>query len=175
MAITVGTIVDVKDRADLTQQWGPSTELRHYGIVIELLEKNRALVRLRFPKNHGGKCPRCSSTYGSVNESGEIGCADGWGCGRGFGFDEREEVIPLDKLINITVQRDQEVKRELYDRIKEALEEGLPQTCHYRDHVGSPSGSMARAACPNRHARLELLDAQAMDQLLELLDELLEL
>jgi len=175
MAITVGTIVDVKGRTDLTQRWGRDTELRHYGIVVELLEKNRALVRLRFPKNHGGKCPHCGSTYASVDGSGEISCSDGLGCGRDFGFDERGEVIPLDKLINISAQRNQEVKLELRDRIKEALEEGLQQTCHYRDHVGSPSGSMARAACPNRHSRLKLLDAQAIDQLLELVDELLEL
>lgn len=108
----VGDIVDVKERDDLD----------YFGRIVEINE-DKAVVRLKFTRHPEGRengvCESCGSFgHFSVNGgTGEIVCMR-TGCGHEYGFIERDEVIALEKLINITEKRNQEKKQKLVSEIK---------------------------------------------------------
>ncbi|KKU50743.1 MAG: hypothetical protein A2633_01920 [Candidatus Sungbacteria bacterium RIFCSPHIGHO2_01_FULL_47_32] len=96
----VDDLVDVKDRNDLT----------HYGKIKKVMNDN-ALVHFKLtrePKQYN-VCDSCGWP-GFLSESGntgEIECMKS-GCGHGHGFEEREELISLEKLINMTALKEKE-------------------------------------------------------------------
>lgn len=126
----VGDTVDIKGRKDLD----------YYGKILEIKD-DKAVVHLKFVRHPEGRehgtCESCGwpgffSVYGNT---GEIECMKS-GCGHRYGFTERDEVIPLEKLINITEKRNEEKKQKRISEIKScvrtakreidrALEEGI--------------------------------------------------
>lgn len=108
----IGDTVDIKGRKDLD----------YYGKILEI-KGAKTVVRLKFvrhPEGRGrGICESCGSPgFFSVNAgTGEIVCMK-TGCGHGYGFTERDEIIPLEKLINITEKRNQEEKQKRISQIK---------------------------------------------------------
>jgi hypothetical protein len=112
----VGDLVDVKNRGDLT----------HYGRV-KALHDNKALVHFRMPRQpKNGCCDRCHSP-GLLSEdfgTGEIVCMRS-GCGHSHGFNQRDEKISLNLLVNITTKRHSEDKSKFRTRLAALLREGV--------------------------------------------------
>lgn len=105
--------------------------LTHYGKIIEITD-DKAVVHIkatREPKRENC-CDDCGwpgflSMYGNT---GEIVCMKS-DCGYNHGLEERDEIIPLEKLINITVKRQIEKKeeflREIHSKLLQAVKNGL--------------------------------------------------
>ncbi len=104
-----GDLVDVKER-----------KLRAYGEVIET-QGDEAVVHFCEPR-HPDKCAGCGFSHGlSMNGgTGEIVCMIS-GCGYEHGFEERDEIIKLEKLINITAQRKAKEKKEFLSKKKSQI------------------------------------------------------
>lgn len=89
----VGTYVDV-----------PGRKLTHYGKITELLPNNEARVRMKTtgrPQKQGvcDKCG-CPGMLSMNGGTGELVCMSS-GCGHGHGFDERDEILSLEILIDV--------------------------------------------------------------------------
>lgn len=101
----VGDTVDIKGRTDLD----------YYGKILEI-KKDKAIVHLKFVRHPEGRergvCEACGFPgFFSVNGgTGEIVCMKS-GCGYGYGFIERDELVSIDKLINITEKKKQKEKQ----------------------------------------------------------------
>jgi len=125
----VGDTVDIKNR-----------KLDYYGKILEIKD-SKAIVRLKFvrhPEGRGsGTCESCGwPGFFSVNGgTGEIVCMR-TGCGYEYGFTQTEEIVLLDKLVNITEKKEKEAKEKFIleinldlknarSKIEEAFQEGL--------------------------------------------------
>jgi|SRR3989338_5794282 len=110
-----GDLVDINERNDLD----------FYGKISEIKD-DKAVVHLKFvrhPKGReNGTCESCGCPgFFSVNSgTGEIVCMR-TGCGHGYGFIERDEIVRLDKLINITEKRNEEKKQKRISEIKSCV------------------------------------------------------
>jgi len=112
-----GDVVDIKGR-----------KLDYYGKILEIKD-DKAVVHLKFVRHPEGRqngiCEHCGGpgfNFSMNAGSGEIKCMD---CDHEYGFEERDEVISLDKLTNITEKRNEGKKQER----KKAL---LPKTIKTR-------------------------------------------
>ena len=116
---------NVKDLVDV-----PGRELTNYGRIRELRSGGRALVRFREPRQpkRGDCCDSCHFPGMLSQEvgTGEISCMRS-GCGYQHGFDERNEMIALDLLVNITTKRRDEKKAEFRKRLAVLLQEGIKE------------------------------------------------
>jgi len=111
-------LVSVPCRRDLTT----------YGTVSELRPDGRAVVHFRIPRQpkERGVCDYCRfpGLLSMNGATGEIVCMRS-GCGHEHGFEERDEVILFDQLVNITTKRREEKRAELRKRIAALLQEGV--------------------------------------------------
>lgn len=113
----------VKDLVDV-----PGRALTNYGRIRELRSGGRALVRFREPRQpeQSGCCDSCHFP-GMLSQNagtGEISCMRS-GCGHEHGFDEHDELIAFDLLVNITMKRRDEKKAEFRKRLAVLLWEGV--------------------------------------------------
>jgi hypothetical protein len=112
----VNDLVDVRGR-----------RLTNYGIVREVHANGKALVHFRTPRQpYEGRCEYCgfSGMLSNNGATGEVVCLRS-GCGGEHGFDERDETIPLDLLINISAKQQEEKKAKFRDRLAALLKEGV--------------------------------------------------
>ncbi len=114
----IGDTVDVKDRKDLSD----------YGKITQLLPDEKAVVhfRLRCKEKERNCCDKCRfpGLLSICGNTGEVVCMRS-GCGHGHGFEERDEIIPVAKLINISEKRRDEEREKLLGKLKALLAEGM--------------------------------------------------
>ena len=114
----VKDLVGVPSRRDLT----------NYGTIEELRPDNKALVHFRTPRQpeERGCCDHCHwpGMLSQNGGTGEVVCMRS-GCGHDHGFDERDEVLSLDLLVNITTKRQEEKKGKFRERLNALLKEGV--------------------------------------------------
>ena len=115
--LKIGDMVDVADR-----------QLTHYGRLDEILPNQEARVHLkkaREPKERN-VCDACKFPgMLSVNGgTGEIVCMRS-GCGHEYGFEERDEIIPIGQLINVSGQRLNKKKVEFKQEVASLLQRGI--------------------------------------------------
>lgn len=110
-------LVDVPSRHDLT----------NYGVITEL-RPGKAVVHFRTPLEPKKRnvCDSCGwPGLLSVNgHTGEVVCMRS-GCGHDHGFGERDEVLSLELLVNITTKRREEKKAKFRERLDALLKEGV--------------------------------------------------
>ncbi len=121
----VGDIIDVKNRRDLIA----------YGNIKKFIDEDgtkKAVIHFRLPREpkEFNVCDECDWP-GFISVSGNTGervCMK-TGCGHGHGFEEREEIIAVDKLINISSKRKKkklkEMKEEMDVILKQAIEDDV--------------------------------------------------
>lgn len=121
----IGDIIDVKNRRDLTA----------YGEIKKFIDEDgtkKAVIHFRLPREpkEFNMCEECGwPGFISVDGgTGERVCMK-TGCGHGHGFEEREEIIALDKLVNISSKRKKkklkEMKEEMDIILEQAIEDGI--------------------------------------------------
>ena len=112
----VEDVVDVPSRGDLTA----------YGTIRELLTHGRALVHFVIPRQEKERnvCDDCGFRTLSRNVgTGEIVCMDS-DCGHEHGFDERDEALSFDLLVNITNPEDKK-KAEFCEQFTSLVQKGV--------------------------------------------------
>lgn len=121
----IGDIVDVKNRRDLTA----------YGRIRKFIDEDgtkKAVIHFRLPREpkEFNTCDSCGLSFHiSIDGStGERVCM-ATGCGHGYGFEEREEIIALDKLENISLKRKKKkyqlMKKEINTILEKAVKEDI--------------------------------------------------
>ena len=115
---SIGDMVDIKNRYDLPG----------YGTITHIND-NKATVHFRLPRRSPTKssfdfCEKCGWPGGlSINGgSGELVCLHP-GCGHKYGFEDRDEIIPLTKLINISTKHRVKEKQKLIKTLKQFRDE----------------------------------------------------
>lgn len=104
----------INDRVDVKGR-----EMPVYGKITEILDK-KAIVHFRIPRDPKNDiCALCDwpGFLQICGNTGEVVCMRS-GCGHGHGFEERDEIISLDKLINISTQRKKEEINKLLSNLR---------------------------------------------------------
>ena len=113
----------VSDVVDVTER-----DLVVYGVISELLPDNKVTVHFKEPR-YPKKCGICDAChwpgYLSMNAgTGEMVCMRS-GCGHEHGFEERDEIISISKLRNISEERGEEKKKDFSVRLSTLISEGV--------------------------------------------------
>lgn len=115
---------------DLVEDVAGGRSPTNCGRIMELRPNSKALVHFRTPRQPKERriCDKCGLSGGLSRNggTGEITCMR-TGCGHDHGFDEHDEELPLDQLVNITAQSYDRRKNKFREELTVLLQEGVKE------------------------------------------------